>query len=93
MKITVDDIEKQIRNTKQVRFELVSLLNWIKYEKPDNADNMAEALNNVYSVLDDTQRTLNHARQAMAEQGPLEVPVSREDRRGQCIPVLSVVCK
>lgn len=93
MQITVDDIEKQIRNTKQVRFELASLLNWIKYEKPDNAANMAEALSNVYSVLDDTQRTLNYTRLAMAEQGPLEVPVSKDDRRGHCIPVLSVVCK
>lgn len=93
MKITVDQIEQQIRDTKQVRFELVSLLNWIKYEKPDNAANMAETLSNVYSVLDDTQRMLNHARLAMAEQGPLEVPVSKDDRRGHYIPVLSVVCK
>ncbi|WP_125705509.1 hypothetical protein [Lacticaseibacillus daqingensis] len=90
MKITMDEIESQIRDTKQVRFELVSLLNWIKYEEPANAANMMEALDHVKAALHDQQQTLMFAKQLMAEFGPHEVkPLPRRDGRRR-LPLVTI---
>lgn len=78
MKLSINEIDKQLRDSKQAEFELVTLLNWIKYEKPRNAAIMSEALDHVYAVLDDTQATLEATREALPAlegQQPKMMPV------------------
>lgn len=92
MKITLDQIENQVRQTKQVRFELVAIENWVNSEEPKNAANILEALQHVYATLEGTQRTLSYTRSAMEALGkPLEVPADPH-RKAASIPILSLVC-
>lgn len=91
--ITIEKVKQQVRDTKQVRFELVALRNWLTYEEPHNAKNMLAALDHVYSVLEDSQKTLEATSSVLADDMRLE-SVSKAFRKPNSIPVVSaLVCR
>lgn len=88
--ITIDKVKQQVRDTKQVRFELVALANWIKYEEPHNAKNMLAALDHVYSTLEASQQTLEATSSTLAAETRLKSNVTAYHKPNS-IPVVSAL--